>query len=142
MSRNLRPWSSPSLAPDPSVAPSPIRRQRWIFSAHFLSLVLDGSPQKRKKIAPGQRVPVKLSPRDRELIIEYAMLDQSLIEHLEKAAPDAGVVAFEYTLDHLDALLGTIAAEANHCKSKKLQRELDGITDRVKTVMESYDDEG
>ena len=42
----------------------------------------------------------------------------------------------------LDEMLGYIAAAANHCKSKKLERELDGLYGRVKDVMESYDDGG
>jgi len=52
------------------------------------------------------------------------------------------VLNFGYTLDDLDQLLGHIAAEANHCKSKKLQRELHELFDRLRDVMESYDDGG
>ena len=45
-----------------------------------------------------------------------------------------------YTLEDLDELLGYVAAEANHSKSKKLQAELDALYDRLQTEMESYDD--
>ena len=109
----------------------------------LLSLVLSGRPpKKRTKIAEGQKVPVKLSARDRELIMEYAMLEPDLTAELEKVRPEAGVLNFGYTLDDLDELLGYIAAEANRCKGQQLRKELDGLYDRLKDLMESYDDGG
>ena len=40
----------------------------------------------------------------------------------------------------LDALLGYVAAEANHCKDRKLQKELDELFERLQKTMEGYDD--
>ena len=91
---------------------------------------------------PDLRSPVELSARDRELILEHAMLDPDLTAALEKGPPEPAVLNVGYTLDDLDELLGYIAAEANNCKSKKLQKELYGLYDRLKDVMESYDDGG
>ena len=45
-----------------------------------------------------------------------------------------------YTLGALDALLGYVAAEANHSTDKKIRRELDALYDRLRREMESYDD--
>jgi hypothetical protein len=45
-----------------------------------------------------------------------------------------------YTLDDLDELLGHVAAEANHSKSKKLGKELDALYARLHETMQSYDD--
>jgi hypothetical protein len=118
-------------------------RPDFASALDLLSLVLNGPPpKKRTKIAEGQTVPVKLSARDRDLIIEHAMIDPDITAPLEKVPPEAGVLNFGFTLDDLDELLGYIAVEANHCKSKKLQRELQGLYDRLKDVMESYDDGG
>ncbi len=109
----------------------------------LLSLVLGaGPPKKRTKIAEGQKVPVKLSARDRELIIEHADLDPDLTAPLERVPPEAGVINVGYTLYDLDEMLGYIAAAANHCKSMLLTVRLDGLYGRVKDVMESYDDGG
>jgi hypothetical protein len=45
-----------------------------------------------------------------------------------------------FSLDDLDALLGHVAAEANHCKSKSLRKELDALFARLQDEMEFYDD--
>jgi len=121
---------------------TPHEAPEYVSAVELLSLVLNGPPKKRTKIAEGQKVPVKLSARDRELIVEYADLDPDLTGPLEKVPPEAGAINVGYTLYDLDEMLGYIAAAANHCKSKKLERELDGLYGRVKDVMESYDDGG
>jgi hypothetical protein len=143
-----RPKPRRPLATEPEPVPASGKRStpheapEYVSAVELLSLVLNGPPKKRTKIAEGQKVPVKLSARDRELIIEYADLDPDLTGPLEKVPPEAGVINVGYTLYDLDEMLGYIAAAANHCKSKKLEKELDGLYGRVKDVMESYDDGG
>ena len=44
-------------------------------------------------------------------------------------------------LDDLDDLAGYAAAEANHAKNKKLQKELDKLCHRIGAVLESYTDQ-
>ena len=129
-------------ARDEGSRPAPSEAPEFVSAVDLLSLVRNGPPKKRTKIAEGQKVPVTLSARDRELIIEYADLDPDLTAPLEKVPPEAGVINVGYTLYDLDELRGYIAAGANHCKSKKLQRELDGLYDRLTDVMEAYDDGG
>jgi hypothetical protein len=110
----------------------------------ILALALDGPRRRRqrKRIAEGQRVPVELSARDCALIVEHTMLDPELAEPLANTMAKKEVVTVRYTLDDLEEILGYVAAEANHCKSKKLQRELDGLYKRLHEVMDSYDDGG
>ena len=56
-------------------------------------------------------------------------------------APTKGTrLVANFTLDDLDELLGYIAAEANHCKDAKLEKQLDKLWGRLKKTMESYDD--
>jgi hypothetical protein len=43
-------------------------------------------------------------------------------------------------LDDLDALLGFVAAEANHTKDRKLGKQLRAIFARLSEEMERYDD--
>jgi Domain of unknown function (DUF6933) len=95
----------------------------------------------REKIAPGQRVAVRLSPRDRVLLLEHVLLlDQGLTEVFERVSLHDGELAVGVSLEELDEMLGCVAAEANHCKSEKLQGELDRFYERLRLVMESYDD--
>ena len=46
-----------------------------------------------------------------------------------------------YTLSELEDLQGFIAAETNHARSRKLQRQLDTLYDRIKAAEQSYADE-
>jgi hypothetical protein len=85
-------------------------------------------------------VPVTLSPRDRELILEHAMLHQRTAETLRQTSREARAVSFGFTIDELEELLGYFAVEANHCGDRRLQRELDGLYHRLKAVEESFDD--
>jgi hypothetical protein len=48
---------------------------------------------------------------------------------------------YSFTLDDLGELMGYVAAEANHAKDKKLQKELDRLFERMQKVLESYTDE-
>jgi len=41
----------------------------------------------------------------------------------------------------LDELAGFVAAEANHAKDKKLQKELDQLCDRIQATLDGYTDE-
>jgi plasmid stabilization system protein ParE len=41
-------------------------------------------------------------------------------------------------LDDLDELAGFVAAEANHAKDKKLQKELDQLCDRIQATLDGY----
>jgi plasmid stabilization system protein ParE len=48
---------------------------------------------------------------------------------------------YRFTLDDLDELAGYVAAEANHAKIKKLEKELRQLYARIADVLESYTDE-
>ena len=72
-------------------------------------------PQDRvlKPVLPGQKVPLKLSARERELILEHTFADDELTAplHVVPTSDEAAVYAF--TLDDLEELAGYVAAEAN-----------------------------
>ena len=48
---------------------------------------------------------------------------------------------YRFTLDDLDELAAYVAAEANHAKFKKLEKELRQLCGRVADVLEAYTDE-
>ena len=48
---------------------------------------------------------------------------------------------YRFTLDDLDELAGYVAAEANHAKDKKLEKDLRRLYSRIADVLESYTDE-
>jgi hypothetical protein len=92
---------------------------------------------KVRKVTHGS-VPVLLSRRDRDLIVDHTFADPEYIERLQPIKD--GRLRGKYTLDDLDDLMGFVAAEANHCKSNKLEKELDDLWGRLQAVMEAYDD--
>lgn len=94
---------------------------------------------KRRKIAADERVEVRMSLRDRELLLEHTFVDPEYAQRLRAVPGKSGLVA-GYTLDDLEDILGHIAAEANHTEDRKLQEELDALYERLAAVQESYDD--
>jgi hypothetical protein len=48
---------------------------------------------------------------------------------------------YRFTLDDLDELAGYVAAEANHAKFKKLEKELRQLCGRIADALGSYTDE-
>ncbi len=96
----------------------------------------------KKRIVHGARVPVKLRPKDRELICTHTLADADLTNRLNLAVVEGRFLRVQYTLDELDQLLGWVAAEANHTKDKKLGTELDALYERVEEVLDSYDEVG
>lgn len=97
-----------------------------------LSVSDDAMP--RTKIEPDSPVEVLFTPRERDLVVEETFAGPNLTKRLK--------LAVRYTFDDLDELVGYVAAAANHTRDEALQDELDELFERLKDVMESYDDGG
>jgi hypothetical protein len=93
----------------------------------------------RKARHQEQKIPLKLTAQERELIINKTLTGPDLTERLKLVLNRESVFAF--TLDELDELVGYIAAEANHTKSKKIQKELDRLYDRIQYILDTHTDE-
>ena len=96
--------------------------------------------KRRTTIGPGERVNVTFSERERSLVIDHTFADAELSEPLESASLERGRYSVRYTLDDIDELAGFVAAQANHTKKKRLQKELYALHERLHGEMESYDD--
>ena len=91
-----------------------------------------------KQIAVGEKVPLELTERERDLIINHTFADNNLTNRW-RVVPSPGRRPFyRFTLDDLDELAGYVAAEANHAKFKKLEKELRQLCGRIADVLESY----
>ena len=93
----------------------------------------------RKARNQEQKIPLKLTAQERELITNKTLAGPDLVERLKLVLNRESVFAF--TLDELDELVGYIAAEANHTKSKKIQKELDRLYDRIQYILDTHTDE-
>ena len=92
-------------------------------------------------IQPGERVPVRLSPVQRDLILEHAFIDPELEQRLRVAEAEGASIIARLTLDDIDELLGSVAAEANHSKDARLRKRLDTIYERLRDVEEAHTDD-
>ena len=92
-------------------------------------------------IQPGERVPVRLSPLQRDLILEHAFIDPELEQRLRVAEAEGGSIIARLTLDDIDELLGAVAAEANHSKDARLEKRLDTIYERLRDVEGAHTDD-
>ena len=92
---------------------------------------------KKKQIAAGEKVALKLSGRDRELITEHTFAGDDLTDRLRIVPKPGQPPVYRFTLADLDELAGYVAAEANHAKSKKLERELDRLYARIAAILKS-----
>lgn len=122
-------------APKPRLSPEAERLVKAIMSRSELPHT------KRIRINPGEKVPLKLDERERELILEHTFADDELTNRLRVVPKKGQRPIFRFTLDDLDELGGFVAAEANHTKDKKLRKELDRLFDRIQTALDSYNDE-
>jgi hypothetical protein len=95
----------------------------------------------RKQVTPDQKVPLELSDRERELILKHTFADDELTGRLRIVPRPGEPPVYRFTLDDLDELAGYVAAEANHAKIKKIEKELRQLYARIAAVLESYTDE-
>ena len=95
----------------------------------------------RKRIAADEKVALELSDRERDLIMKHTFAGDELTYRLRVVPRPGEPPLYRFTLDDLDELAGYVAAEANHAKVKKLEKELRLLYARIAVVLESYTDE-
>ncbi len=95
----------------------------------------------RKYIKPGTQLAVRLSIRERDLVVERAFLDPEIDAQLRQASTTGSKLVVNLNLDDIDDLLGCVAAEANHCDDGKVRRVLDAVCDRLTNLLEQFTDE-
>ena len=93
----------------------------------------------RKKISENTRVPVELTARERELILEHTCAGDELLAPV-RVLPEVGKHAAKYTLYDIEELQEFVAAEANHTDDRRLAKELDALHEHLQREMEKYDD--
>ena len=92
----------------------------------------------KKKIPYGTKLPVKLTLRERDLILDETFCDPGV---LKIAVVSGRSITVEWSLDDIEDVQGYVAAEANHTKNRKLQKELDKLFDKLQVYLDSYDDQ-
>lgn len=94
-----------------------------------------------KRTKPEQRVDFRLTPRERDLIIERTFIDAELEERLQAAQALGSRLVVHLTLDDVDDLAGHVAAEANHCEEPRVRRALEVVYERLAHLEARFTDE-
>jgi len=93
-----------------------------------------------KRVQRGERIPIRLTGREREMILTHTFIGGDVERRIRVAATDGSAVVIALDLDDLDELLGHVAAEANHSKNPSVARSLSRIHERLARIEETYAD--
>lgn len=94
-----------------------------------------------KRIRPEQRLDFRLTPRERDLIIERTFIDAEMEERLRAAPPFGSRLTVQLTLDDVDDLAGHVAAEANDCAEPRVRQALEAVYERLADIEARFTDE-
>jgi pRiA4b ORF-3-like protein len=93
----------------------------------------------KKLVGPGEKVGLKLTAAERTLLLEELNCLPPEYERGIRSTETSKPIML--TLDELDDLGGSVAAEANHIADKKLQKKLDTVFEKIQHLLETYTDE-
>lgn len=121
--------------------PGQARSIRLLWQDESLATFLGHGTPKRKMIKPNDKLALLVRHSERRVLLDGALLPPDIEKgvRLGEAQKDGTVARF--TLDDLDELAGYVAAEANHSKDKKAQRELDRLFERIQALLDAHTDE-
>jgi hypothetical protein len=91
----------------------------------------------KKRIPYGTKLPVKLTLQERDLIRNETLCNPDFARF---AVIEGKGVILNLSLDDIEEIQGYIAAEANHTKSRKLQKNLDRLFSKFQVYLDTYDD--
>jgi hypothetical protein len=94
---------------------------------------------RKVRIPAGQPVGLKLTQAEREFLLDALILIDEEVEDRLRSVP-LGETKVMLSLDELDLLAGSVAAEANHTKDKKLERRLERIYDRICQLEDMFEE--
>ena len=92
----------------------------------------------KKRIPYGTKLPVKLTLQERDLIRNETLCNPDFSRF---AVIEGKGVILNLSLDDIEEIQGYIAAEANHTKSRKLQKNLDRLFSKFQVYLDTYDDQ-
>ena len=95
--------------------------------------------KRRKQIAAGEKVPLELTQRERDLIMKHTFAGSDLTDRL-RIVPSPGRRPF-YRSPWTIWMNWRVTWLQNHAKVKKLETELRELYGRIADVLESYTDE-
>src|SRR5438093_13222013 len=93
-----------------------------------------------KRVQPGERISIRLTDRERRLILDHTFIGGDLERRIRVAAADGHALVIALDLDDLEELLGHVAAEANHSKDPRVAKHLSRVYERLSRIGEIHAD--
>ncbi len=94
-----------------------------------------------KRIQPGEQIPIRLTERERKLVLDHTFVGGDLEKRIRGAVADGSAIVVGLNLDDLDELLGYVAAEANHSKNPRIAQQLGHLHERLRRIEERHSDD-
>lgn len=85
-----------------------------------------------------EKISIKFTIEERDLIVNHTFADDYLTERLIIAKAEGKYIKVSYSLDEIDDLAGFVAAEANHAEDKKLEQKLEKLYDKISDIEDKY----
>jgi uncharacterized coiled-coil protein SlyX len=84
------------------------------------------------------RIQIKLTAKERDLILDHVLiLDDEILEPIKLCEMKRHNFVLEYSIDDLESLLESVAAQANHSENKKMEQKLDRLYEKLNDIFES-----
>ncbi len=80
---------------------------------------------------------IRFTPKDRDLIMDETFAGPDVTDRLKIAEMKGKHLVAKYDYYDLEELLGFIYAAANHAEDKKLQNQLDRLSERLQKVLDT-----
>lgn len=97
-------------------------------------------PEKRQ-IDVEEAIPVHLTIRERDLILDYGLLDSEIRQKLKEGRVTGRSVACFLTLSDIDILLGDVAAAGRHARDEEVSELMEACFDWLRLYEDLYADE-
>lgn len=85
------------------------------------------------RIEPGEKLGLVLNKAERDLLLTGLVLLYERVEAAIRATPPGEEVMLTHS--DLDFLAGHVAGEANHAKSKRIERILGGLYEKIDRLL-------
>jgi hypothetical protein len=93
---------------------------------------------KRRPIPQSSKLSILLTAKEVSDIRERTFVDLGLF--IGGIVQSNGSVRFDWSLEDIEDIQGHIAASANHCRDRKLEKRLDRIYSKLQRFLDSYED--
>ena len=91
----------------------------------------------RKRKPKPEKISVVLTPQDIADLDDYAFLDSAYFS--AGVVEKDGNTRFAWSPEELEDIVGYAAAAANHSSSRKLEKRLDALYEKLNDALESYE---